>query len=407
MKEQSLDDLTGILQDDYNVEISNEALNKRFNNYATKFLANALEKLLQQQLEFSAIEILQNKFNRVLIKDSVCFQIHESMVEYYPGSGGNGSNAAIRIQFEYDVLNGLITDISINAFNKQDAKDSKETIEITNEGDLIIRDLAYMSIDVLNKIILKNAFYLCRPNTQVTMYELKNNDYAKIDFKKITRYMKKNQIQYMEKEIYYGAKDKIKTRLIIHLIPENEYEKRIRNAKKNNKKDGGDGNLTAEYKARSALNLFITNTEPEQIQTENVWSIYRLRWQIELMFKIWKSICKIDKVKNVKVQRLDCYLYSRIIFIVLAWKMIWIVAKNLFGILGKTLSFYKAYKTLLKRKLQLFKDALITTDENYYQFIIDFFDYSLTKHLLDKRKDHLSSIDVKLTCFDLKLQTSK
>ncbi len=87
--------------------------------------------------------------NRILIKDTVCFQIDESLKEIYPDSGGDGSEAAIRIQFEYDLLSGTITDLSINAFNEQDATDSIATIEKTKQGDLILRDLADMSLAVL------------------------------------------------------------------------------------------------------------------------------------------------------------------------------------------------------------------------------------------------------------------
>ena len=74
-------------------------------------------------------------------KDSTCFQIDESLAEYYPGSGGSGSDASVRIQFEYDILSGKINDLSLNSFNDQDAKDSVATIELTEHGDLIIRDL--------------------------------------------------------------------------------------------------------------------------------------------------------------------------------------------------------------------------------------------------------------------------
>lgn len=77
---------------------------------------------------------------RILIKDSVCFQIDESLKDDYPGSGGDGSTAAVRIQFEYDLLSGKIHDISLNAFNEQDAKNALSTIELVGQGDLIIRD---------------------------------------------------------------------------------------------------------------------------------------------------------------------------------------------------------------------------------------------------------------------------
>lgn len=397
LKEQSLEHLSGILKEQRGIEISKQGLHKRFNEYAVSFLATALEKLLQQQLQSSAIKLLDNEFNRVLIKDSVCFQIHQSMAEFYPGSGGSGSTAAIRIQFEYNLLNGTITDISINAFNEQDAKDSLATIAKVAEGDLIIRDLAYMSVAVLKKIIEKLALYLCRPNANVKMYQLRNGKYVEIDFDSIVNYMKKHKISFMEQEIYYGSDDKLKTRLILHLLPAEELAKRLRKAQQNTKKKG-NGNLSKEYKSRAALNLFITNASNEQIPTENVWPIYRLRWQIELMFKIWKSICNIEKVKKVNKERLECHVYSKLIFIVLGWKMIWMVAKNMYRIAGKALSFFKAFKTLFKRKINVFQNALQSSKDDMIKFILDFYDLSMTNHLLEKRKQEPTSLEIILGC---------
>ena len=399
LKEQSLEDLSGILKDELGIEISKQGLHKRFNEYAVTFLSIALEKMLQQQLQSPAIKLLDNEFNRVLIKDSVCFQVDESMAEFYAGSGGSGSTAAIRIQFEYNLLTGTITDISINAFNEQDAKNSLATIEKVEQGDLIIRDLAYMSVAVLKKIISKLALYLCRPNTNVKMYQLKNGKYVEIDFDSIVNYMKKHKISFMEKEIYYGRNDKLKTRLILHLLPAEELAKRLRKARQNAKKKG-NGNLSKEYKVRAALNLFITNASKEQIPAENVWSIYRLRWQIELMFKIWKSICDIEKVKKVNKERLECHVYSKLIFIVLGWKMIWMVAKNMYRISGKALSFFKAFKTLFKRKIDEFQNALQSSKYDMIKFILDFYDLSMTNHLLEKRKQQPTSLEIKLGCLN-------
>jgi len=79
-------------------------------------------------------------------------------------------------------------------------------------------------------------------------------------------------------------------------MPEHVYNERMRKANKNARKGGYQ--VSEEYKARAALNLFITSAPPEFIDIETAWKIYSLRWQIELTFKIWKSICKIDKVKK-------------------------------------------------------------------------------------------------------------
>lgn len=389
------------MKDEYNIEITKQSLHQRFNENAVSFLEKALEKLLSEQLNNYVIKILMNvkNINRILIKDSVCFQIDESLKEIYRGSGGDGSEAAIRIQFEYDLLSGIITDLSINAFNEQDATDSIATIEKTKEGDLILRDLAYMSLAVLKRIIELAALYLCRPNANVKIYELIGNKYVEINFIELAKYMRKNNIACIEGEVYLGSKDKLKTRLILHLLPIDELAKRLRKANQNSKKKGR-GNLSKEYKARAALNLFITNASKEQIPTENVWPIYRLRWQIELMFKIWKSICDIEKVKKVKRERLECYVYSKLIFIVLGWKMIWAVAKSMYLIAGKALSFFKAFKTLFKKQMIRFRDALKSSTDDLIKFVTNFYDLSTTNHLLEKRNQEPTSLEILLGCFN-------
>ena len=126
-------------------------MHERFNASAVTFLKMALEQMLNRQINRNELFEIE-RINRILIKDSVCFQIDETFADIYPGSGGNASKAAVRIQFEYDLLNGQINDLSLNPYTRQDATDSLETIDLTQEGDLIIRDMAYMSIKVLKKI---------------------------------------------------------------------------------------------------------------------------------------------------------------------------------------------------------------------------------------------------------------
>lgn len=397
LKKQSLNDLTIILDVNYQIDYQRQSLHERFNENAVKFLFKALEKLLQRQLKSSSIKILGSKFKRVIIKDSVCFQIDESLALYYPGSGGAGSDAAIRIQFEFDLLSGTVTDLSVNAFNDQDASNSLVTIEKVESGDLVLRDLAYMSIAVLKRIIKKIAFYLCRPNAGVKMYELKDGEYVELNYVDIVKYMKKYNLSIMEKDIYYGKKEKLKTRLILHLLPADELEKRLRKANQNAKKKGRKA-VTKEYKAKAALNLFITNAKAEQIPTEKVWPIYSLRWQIELMFKVWKSICNIEKVKKVNKERLECYVYSKLIFIMLGWKITWIVAKKMFLFKNKALSFYKAFKTLLNKKRDAFYNALKSSDANMISFIVNFYELSIAKHVLEKRLQEQTSIEIIIDC---------
>ena len=56
-----------------------------------------------------------------------------------------------------------------------------------------------------------------------------------------------------------------------------------------------------------------------------------LRWQVEIMFKVWKSIFKISNTKNnkhIKIQRFKCFLYGRLISILFSSGIVF-VAKDI------------------------------------------------------------------------------
>jgi len=391
LKTQSLNDLSVILQERYDIQISKQSLHERFNKYALTFLKKALESLLEQQFSTNYLVNEIPGIKRILLKDSVCFQVDKSLYEIYPGSSGNASEACVRIQFEYDLLNGRINDLSLSAYTEQDAKNSMETIEKTHSGDLIIRDLAYMKLDVLEALISKTAFFLSRLDHKVHVYTKKNEgEYQVIDFLKITKHMRKNNLAVMDKEVYIGTEKKLKVRLILYLLPNEAVEKRIREFKKRNKRKGRSTKLSPKYKARLALNLYVTNTSKEQIKTAEAWNFYRLRWQIELVFKTWKSFCKIDKVKKVQRYRLQCYIYSKLIFILLGWQILWRVA-NLMEKHQKQLSMLKAFKTLTGTKFRHMREAFIKGNAKIDDFIREFFKISIKKHLLEKRKNSPTS----------------
>ena len=99
LKSERLNDLSVDLKLRHGVEISRQSLHERFNQSALVFLVVALEELLQKQLNLEVCNEFEG-FKRILIKDSTCFQVDESLEAYYPGSGGSGSSASIRIQFE-------------------------------------------------------------------------------------------------------------------------------------------------------------------------------------------------------------------------------------------------------------------------------------------------------------------
>jgi hypothetical protein len=57
-------------------------------------------------------------------------------------------------------------------------------------------------------------------------------------------------------------------------------------------------------KQLSAINLYCTNIPAEYVEMNQIHDYYSLRWQIEILFKTWKSLLAIHVCKKVKIERL-------------------------------------------------------------------------------------------------------
>jgi hypothetical protein len=88
--------------------LSPEGLNQRFNNDAVRFLQRLLAFLMKSEICSSGVIPCEYMayFQRIRILDSTIFQVPDSFAEYYPGSGGCGQTAGIKIHLEYDLHSG-------------------------------------------------------------------------------------------------------------------------------------------------------------------------------------------------------------------------------------------------------------------------------------------------------------
>lgn len=327
LKYQSLDRMCISLSQDFNVEMKKQSLHERFNNTAVEFLKKALEKLLTKQVIKEKLIANINGFSRILIKDSTCFQISENLKGVFPGCGGTGSDASVRIQFEFEILSGSISDLKMTAYTTQDATDSTTTVEKIKPGELIIRDLGYIHNGFLQKVIEKGAFFGCRLHPSCDVYEMKGQEKVLLDFVELRAFMVNHNIGFLEKEVIIGVDEPVCVRLIVSLLPDEIAAQRItRLTEKQRRK--GRSQLSKKYAARCFFNLFVTNASKDQIPKEALCTLYKFRWLIELVFKTWKSTWRIHEIKKVNEYRFRCYVYAKLIMIIVSWKLTWCLINN-------------------------------------------------------------------------------
>jgi len=350
-KPRSLNQLAIEAHSDHGIGITKQGMDKRFNDHTVSFLKALIEKQLSMELDQQIQAGWLSSFNRVLIKDGTRFDLPKEYRDYLPGSGGSASKAGACLQFEYDLKNGCITDLNLTPANRPDVRDAKEVLDTVTQNDLVLRDLGYYSFLSLNNISGKGAFYISRLGFNTIVYEMKDDQWQRLNFKALYAKMKRSKLPHREMNVLIGVEEKIPVRLIAELMPEAVYEERMRKVRRIHQKKGYKPSKEYEFMAR--FNLFITNVPEAILPSKVVPVLYRIRWQVELIFKIWKSVIGIHHSPKMKYIRWLCLLHFKLLLMLINWNAIMVQRGHLYRSRGQLLSLNKCFKTLFDNAFRL------------------------------------------------------
>lgn len=390
---KSLNQIAININKKYKVAITKQGVGHRFNEGSVKYVQALIGDQLSNQVSHSIDTGWFKLFQRVMIKDSTKFDVSGNLAKQLPGFGGSASKAGVSIQYEFDIKAGEVSDLTINPANVPDYKNTSQTIGKVRKGDLIIRDLGYSIISCFNTMMKVGAYFISRLNIIIMVNEILENKLVELDFVKLHKMMKEGKIQRLEKQVIIGRQDKLPVRIIIELMPEEIVNKRLKKTNAHNKKKGQK--TSDNYKIRACFNLYITNIEKAVLETDAIAKIYKIRWQVELIFKAWKSIFGIDNNNPMKYERLMCLLNIRLLLILINWDMFMYKRLQLYKKTGKLLSINKCFKTLQEGANEL-KDILINNCRNLIKWYKETFRLFESHHWLEKKKNKIGLAELML-----------
>jgi hypothetical protein len=299
--------------------LSKVGLHKRFNPSSVDFLKSVLAEQMSSRLNMGYQIDRWQPFARVLVADSCKFSLPKEYIEAYPGYGSFGKESGMmNMQYSFDLKHGDWENLELTKATQNDQSYTKKTLQRICKDDLHIRDLGFVTQEYLQKIVKEEAFFLNRLNPK--WEPVQHNTGKPIDWSGLCKQMQDKGDCHFETMVTIGAgKKAFSCRLIAVTVPEQVYNERIRKAQKQAKSHGLC--LSDKYKERCRFSIFITNVDEKILKATDVIQLYRLRWQIELIFKNWKSLLGIHQVKAVKKDRFECQLLAKLIWILLNWKI--------------------------------------------------------------------------------------
>jgi hypothetical protein len=329
---------------------------------AVTFLYDVLQLALRDQLTPLYAQLpatTLRSFGRVFLADSTQCCLHEHLAEAFKGSGGNASRATVKIDVIYELLAHHLHTLTVTDGRAADQGLAAIILPSLRAGDLVIRDLGYFSVAVLQQIAAKEAWFLSRLSPKVAVYataEATAVALALVDHVQPT--VTPHGVG--DFPVYLGA-HRLPCRLLAYHLPDAVVEQRRRQAYETARKKGRTP--THAYLHWLQYGWYITNVGATVWAAEVVATGYRIRWQMELLFKQWKSLLHLHVLKGTRPERIRCLLYGRLITITMLMRICSYAAWYASAVCRREVSFPKLLLWLKRqgRFAQAIEDGTLET----------------------------------------------
>lgn len=325
------------------VDLSPEALHQRMTRRAVAFLRAMLQRAFAKlHTEDTVCDAeLFAPFTAVHIADSTGFELPPSLKDLFPGSGGGASTAGAKIQLVWEYLSHSFAHLALVAGTTPDNTYIDTVVKLAQRGALFLFDLGYFKVQALALIVRADAYFLTRLNHQTALYEAVGGRLRRVE---LAHVLKREPGPVLENALFLGTRERVTVRLIAARVPEAVVNERRRKARANAKKRGytpSQAHLTL-----MAWNLFITNVPGTVWTPVTVCKAYALRWQVELVFKSWKSYLHLAALPTKTQEPTLCYLYGRLLLIVLTYALCPALRASLWANRRRELSLLKLVRHL-------------------------------------------------------------
>lgn len=270
-------------------DVSKQAVDNRLES-GSKLLEQVLLCLLQSKLG-KGCPILVGAFRRVLIQDSTSIALPACPGTRFPYRGDpESATATLRVQAVYELIESKAVNFQITPDIEKDRKRSVDIAALTGSGDLVVRDLGYINYKAFTLIENSGARFLSRLYGQSVVCDL---DGEPLDLVELLRGKRT-----LDRQVLLGGKQferqthrkRPRVRLVATPVPEAVARERRRKLR------AANPNVANKTLTLQNWSIYVTNALETELDVETADKVYRQRWNIEIIFRAWKSGLGIDEI---------------------------------------------------------------------------------------------------------------
>jgi hypothetical protein len=293
------------------VPISPQGLDQRFGEAAAAFLRALLEAAMTTLVGAAPVALpLLGRFTAVLVQDSTVINLPDALAAVWQGCGDAAGHhlAALKVQPRLDLLTGTLDALLLAAGRTHDRTCARRDPPL-RPGSLALADLGYFALARLRALDEQRVVFVSRLLASTAVFAPGGE---RLD---LAARLARAAAPQLDLAVTLGAGDHLPVRLLAARVRQEVADQRRRQLQEAARKRG-----QALSRARLALvdwTILITNAPPDTLSLAEALVLARVRWQVELVFKLWKQRGQVDEWRSGQPGRILCEVYAKLLGVLL------------------------------------------------------------------------------------------
>jgi hypothetical protein len=291
--------------------ITAQGFEQRFDESSARFLKLVLDHALTIKLQGVSEQNvpLFKRFRAIHIRDSSIIRLPEELKCVWKGVGGsNGETAALKLQVSWEQCQGSLDGIALQDGYCQDRTSPYQNMELEAD-ELHIADLGFYSLQKLAQDHQKGVLWLTRLKFKTLLWDEQGTALDLLGF------LERQTQKQLDIPVLVGGHQQVACRLLASQVPQEVADQRRRRIKEQYCKKGRQP--SEKLLQLAAWTLVLTNVPQEKLSIQEALVLLKVRWQIELLFKLWKSYLYLDQWNTQNPWRILTEIYAKLLAAIL------------------------------------------------------------------------------------------
>jgi DDE family transposase len=311
--DSTLGDFAEFAADELGLEVSPQAFDQRFTPAAADFLRDLLLEAFNRSfssLRPALLPVLR-RFRGVFLRDATLVGLPACLADAFPGRGGrhapHGKAAAAKLVFEAELTSGELAELSVppGLANERAAEVAGKPLPA---GALLLEDTGFFSGQRLRDASEAGVYVLTRVPAWTAFFD---EGGRRLD---LARELGKARGDWVDRPVQILHGQQLAVRLLAERLPEPEAAARRARVRREAKQRGRP--VSRKKLELCGWNVLVTNAPAELLGVAEAQAVRRVRWQVELLFKLFKSEGRLAAGRSLRPGRALCELFGKLLALV-------------------------------------------------------------------------------------------